>query len=515
MRKLMIEILLVAAGAVVIIYATIFADISRTAEIWLSYLGVMIAAAAPCLFLQQKHWDQQKEKRTKNILTAGDRTTPPYPNEVKPPATSGLLFLGNYVAYTDKFPFHVLSLDDQPVMTLDRKEGVLLLSAVFFDDDGKSICEVRQNRIFAGSASGFRIEHETYGPTRLRVIDSRSRTILDVEYINARTMRMTGDFYMSNGVRLVIDGERILFETPRYIFGTVRSAGMEGDGERPAIKFALQDAKGLVPHVEIQNWRAMSERMILSQDKYTARPNVLDSPRYIPRVADDPEEGEVLAPGDGPMPMRRYPKPSSEELAMMPESVRKDVEAKAGQPIDENLPPNVVRLYLGSLLTWAYKYPFTVISQGTEDLMVINRDNYGDVWLNAKFFDETGKIMCEIVNNRFRRNPGNTWAFRQTPISIAVLNEESRPVVNVEYINPEAIRITGDFYLRDGFHVILDNDRETQQFGQGELGGTLFPIGGERPIAIAIEPPEDLGRAVFVEVVRVKETPDEAPKEQD
>jgi len=114
----------------------------------------------------------------------------------------------------------------------------------------------------------------------------------------------------------------------------------------------------------------------------------------------------------------------------------------------------------------------------------------GELSFTANFFDANGKILCEIVENRFRRNPNNTWDMEVTPHRVKILDDRKVTVLDVEYINAKAIRVLGDFYLRRGFHAELTT--EQVRFGNVALIGlTMFSVvGGQRPVAVWVDEPE-------------------------
>ena len=77
---------------------------------------------------------------------------------------------------------------------------------------------------------------------------------------------------------------------------------------------------------------------------------------------------------------------------------------------------SATRLYLGNSFTWTETFPYAVMAQGDEDMMVLDREGNA-LSFSAKFFDANGKILCEVAKNRFQRNPNNTWRIDTTPPS--------------------------------------------------------------------------------------------------
>jgi hypothetical protein len=117
---------------------------------------------------------------------------------------------------------------------------------------------------------------------------------------------------------------------------------------------------------------------------------------------------------------------------------------------------------LGNALGWTNVLPRTVLAQGDEPMIVIDKQN-SNAWVSAKFFDQTGTIICEIVRNHFHLNEGNPRGnvFRKeiTPHKLIVFDYEAKPVLEVEFVNPRTFRLLGDFYLRRGVHVVITPEK--------------------------------------------------------
>ena len=175
-------------------------------------------------------------------------------------------------------------------------------------------------------------------------------------------------------------------------------------------------------------------------------------------------ESNVLTHGNGPTPPVKFPT----------------------VPIEFNYKPAVIPdsamiLFLGNAVAWTSTFPHSVITQAGEDLITINRSNDGIV-ISAKFFDKTGKIVCEIVDNAFHLNNNNVFRMERPPHGLKVFNDEARCVLEVDFINEHAVRFFGDFYLRNGLHVIMTPDQF--RLGAGDFSGNI--MGGNSGGAVYI-----------------------------
>lgn len=171
-----------------------------------------------------------------------------------------------------------------------------------------------------------------------------------------------------------------------------------------------------------------------------------ESERQIAKLIDQvPQNTGLLVPGNGPMP--------AIELA---------------EPVQDRF----LYLYLGSCVAWNSQFPHTVLSQHgippetAEDILVINKSDLG-VGVRAKFFDASGKWICEIVDNRFTKNEGSYRLVRPNPRELIITDDSLKHVLHVEYINPQAVRIFGDFFARRGIRIQI-----TPEFLR--IGGSTF-----------------------------------------
>ena len=153
-------------------------------------------------------------------------------------------------------------------------------------------------------------------------------------------------------------------------------------------------------------------------------------------------------------------------------------------PRDEAYPPDSASIiFLGNCIAWNTRFPLTVIQQKTsqseENMIVLGKEGNG-LWVSAKFFDQSGKITCEIVRNHFYVNRRNSFRIDSTPHSLSVFNDEAKRVLYIEFLNNRTIYVLGDFYLRGGTHLVIRPDHIDLP-GGGYLSGW---VAGETYIAV-------------------------------
>lgn len=70
-------------------------------------------------------------------------------------------------------------------------------------------------------------------------------------------------------------------------------------------------------------------------------------------------------------------------------------------------------------------------------------------------------LCVNIVKNRYHLNSDK--CFRPdlvTPHHLTVFDKQARPALDIEYINNRTVKILGDFYFRNGRHVVIHQDQQ-------------------------------------------------------
>ena len=175
-------------------------------------------------------------------------------------------------------------------------------------------------------------------------------------------------------------------------------------------------------------------------------------------------DAQVLTHGNGPTPPIKFPT----------------------VPIEFNYKPEVIPdsamiLFLGNAVAWTSTFPCGAIKQAGEDLITINKSKDG-ILISAKFFDKNGKVLCEIVDNTFHLNPNNVFRKETPPHGLKVFNDEARCVLEVDFINEHAVQFFGDFYWRNGLHVVMTLDQ--CRLGADDFSGNIIGDNGGGGILI-------------------------------
>jgi hypothetical protein len=155
-------------------------------------------------------------------------------------------------------------------------------------------------------------------------------------------------------------------------------------------------------------------------------------------------------------------------------------------PRNTPIPSNALAVFLGNSLAYNSSFPHTVIEVGNEPLLVINKQ--GDiVSITAKFYSKDGKIISELKDNQFFINPSNYYRMeRPNEHALVVYDAQGNETLNIYFLNPKAIKLTGKLYFPSIAPIIITDDR--QILGNMQMSGATF---GENKVDIHLQPPNE------------------------
>jgi hypothetical protein len=131
------------------------------------------------------------------------------------------------------------------------------------------------------------------------------------------------------------------------------------------------------------------------------------------------------------------------------------------------VPPDALRVYLGGNAGYTTGDQVTVLNVKGTDLLDFRRTSKG-LAINAKTFSEDGKIIAEIIDNRFYINANNFFRMEKPDShSIIVYDIRDRKVLDITFINSHSVKVLGIFQFPDAAPVIIDE-------AQLSLGGNNF-----------------------------------------
>jgi hypothetical protein len=119
--------------------------------------------------------------------------------------------------------------------------------------------------------------------------------------------------------------------------------------------------------------------------------------------------------------------------------------------------PSTIIGLLGSQHLVMTKLPFAVLLKDHIPQMIVERDSMG-VYISAKLYDESGsRVICTINKTLLINNDNNRFKIKHdSPNRLVLINrDDNSTVIDVEFVNSLFLRILGDFYMRDGVHVVI------------------------------------------------------------
>ncbi len=137
---------------------------------------------------------------------------------------------------------------------------------------------------------------------------------------------------------------------------------------------------------------------------------------------------------------------------------------KSTPAIDHPIPEDAFIILLGNGVAYTKSFPHTVIRVKNKDVLVINKINER-MSITAKLFGKDGRIVAELKDNKFNINPNNYYKIdRPNYYTLIVYDQEDNQVLNVEYMNQNAIKFLGRFHVPNGPPLII-NDNHMELMG--------------------------------------------------
>jgi hypothetical protein len=146
------------------------------------------------------------------------------------------------------------------------------------------------------------------------------------------------------------------------------------------------------------------------------------------------------------------------------------------------IPEGAIALLLGNSLAYTTSFPHTVIEIGGVPALVIDKNKAG-IAIFAKLFSEDGRIIAELKDNQFYVNPNNYFRIeRPNDHDLIVYDQRGQQVLNVEFLNPSAIKLLGKFYFPPRPPIIIEE--EWMSYGGISTSNNTF---GENRVDIGIQ----------------------------
>jgi len=113
-------------------------------------------------------------------------------------------------------------------------------------------------------------------------------------------------------------------------------------------------------------------------------------------------------------------------------------------PVSSNcpIPKGAVALYLGNTVSVITAFPHVVFRVHGDDVFVIERKSSG-VLVSLRVFDDVGKAVARLERNTFEAMNSASHVERPSASNLTVYDDRNTKVLDVQFLNPQAIKITG------------------------------------------------------------------------
>lgn len=139
------------------------------------------------------------------LLVPGNEPDPPAPCEI--PNNALKVYLGSTVSWTNNDQANVLVMRGDDVLSVRRVRKGLAVFAKVASEDGRLVAEIVDNRFYINSNNFLRMEHRDNHS--LVVYDQKGNKVLDIKYLNPRSVRVLGEFRAPGAVPLIITPDQL------------------------------------------------------------------------------------------------------------------------------------------------------------------------------------------------------------------------------------------------------------------------------------------------------------------
>jgi len=120
------------------------------------------------------------------------------------------------------------------------------------------------------------------------------------------------------------------------------------------------------------------------------------------------------------------------------------VAATLPSPVSSNcpIPKGAVALYLGNTVSVVTRFPHVIFKVQSEDVLVVDRNSSG-VLVSFRVLDDQGNEVARLEGNKFVATNPSSHVQRPDPSDLAIFDDRDSKVLDVHFLNPQAIKITG------------------------------------------------------------------------
>jgi hypothetical protein len=123
------------------------------------------------------------------------------------------MLLGGFVFYAKILPHDFILVGDESMLSLGKKGNDLWMSAKLFDSQGIIVVEIVENQFFLNKDNYFRIDRT---PNRLVVYSKEAIPVIDLEYLNPTTFRLSGNWFIRNKTHLIASKDALEIDKKKF-----------------------------------------------------------------------------------------------------------------------------------------------------------------------------------------------------------------------------------------------------------------------------------------------------------
>jgi hypothetical protein len=144
-----------------------------------------------------------------------------------------------------------------------------------------------------------------------------------------------------------------------------------------------------------------------------------------------------------------------------------------------------IAVFLGRAFVATNSYPVTVFRMAGESMLSFERRSDG-ISLDAKIRNDQNQQVVTIVDSRYSVLPNSGYTVINEDgdkSTLVVLTPENKKALYIKYLNPQAVRVAGEFYHEGVKPISIDENLEGPCFSaadacfRADAGRTLFSVG--------------------------------------
>ena len=125
-----------------------------------------------------------------------------------------------------------------------------------------------------------------------------------------------------------------------------------------------------------------------------------------------------------------------------------------------NVPPGETAIYFGNSVASTTSQSFSLIETANEKLFFVERTSDG-MLVSATIRDPSYNIVATIKQNVFRAESNSNYQAKSPDSqTLYILDGQDHVVLFIQYLNPFAMKVLGQFYYRGYKPIVIEDDKQ-------------------------------------------------------